>query len=168
MNAQFTIEALSDAHERKSFQSGNQRIDLYFQQIVSQDVRRGYATCYVGLDKATQRVAGFYTLSANAIPLTEVFAKLARRLPRYPHVPAALIGWLGVDLAFQGRRLAAMLVFDAISRVAQAPIGVFALFAHAIDENAASFYRHFGFIPFNTRPMTLFLPITEALAHLAD
>lgn len=168
MTVKFVIEALSPAHDRKSFRSGNAKIDAFFGRVVSQDVRRGYATCYVASDKETGRVAGFYTLSASAIPLAEMSVEIARKLPRYPNIPAVLIGWLAVDAAFQGRQLGTMLLYDAVARVTEGPIGVFALFADAIDERAASFYRKFGFIAFDDRPMTLFLPLTHAPRRFSD
>jgi hypothetical protein len=74
---------------------GNQKIDSFFRQRVSQAVGRSYTSCHVASDKETSRVAGFYTLSASAIPLAEMSAEIAQKLPRYPNVPAVLIGWLG-------------------------------------------------------------------------
>lgn len=65
---------------------------------------------------------------------------MKRLLPRYPSVPVVLIGWMGRDLAFRGTGLGSMLLYDAISRVAQAPIGAYAICADAIDEDATAFY----------------------------
>jgi hypothetical protein len=61
-----------------------------------------------------------------------------------------------------------MLLYDAVSRVAEGPIGVSGLFADAIDESAATFYRKFGFIAFDNRPITLLLPLTDGLARISD
>ena len=47
---------------------------------------------------------------------------------------------MGRDLAFRGTGLGSMLLYDAISRVAQAPIGAYAICADAIDEDATAFY----------------------------
>ena len=101
MTAAFFSEALGQ-HDRSAFTSGNQRIDGYFRQTVSQDVKRGYAACYVMVERASGRIAGFYTLSSLSIPLTELAADLTRKLPRYPSVPAVLIGWLGRDTNYRG------------------------------------------------------------------
>jgi hypothetical protein len=92
-------------HDRSAFASSNERIDAYFRQTVSQDVKRGYAACYVLIEKTSAKLAGFYTLSSHSIPLTEVAPDLARKLPRYPSVPAVLIGWLGRDTAFAGQHV---------------------------------------------------------------
>ena len=168
MIAGFVIEPLSAAHDRQRFQCGHTKIDRYFHQIVTQDVRRNYATCYVGVDTATQRVAGFYTLSAHSIPLSDMPSEFTRKLPAYPNVPAVLIGWLGIDRDFQGRRLGSMLLVDAISRVAHASIGAHAIFADAINDEAVSFYERFGFLRFKTKPTSLFMPISAAVRRLPE
>lgn len=158
----FYSEALGK-HDRTAFASGNDRIDAYFRTIVSQDVKRNYAHCCVLVEKETNRLAGFYSLSATHIPLTEIPPGLARKLPRYPTVPAALIGWLGRDIGFRGQEIGAMLLRDAIVRVGTSQIGVYALCADAIDEAAVAFYRRFLFTAFESRPTSLFLPLATAL-----
>lgn len=162
MSARFTIEQLGKAHKRSDFSSGNERIDRYFRETVSQDVKRDYATCFVAREIATGRVAGFYTLSSSNVPLTEVPEARAAKLPRYPTVPAVLIGWLGRHSDYRGEGLGEALLFDALRTVATAPIGAHAVFADAIDEAAAQFYAAFGFTPLIQRPLTLYLPIATA------
>ena len=50
---------------------------------------------------ATGRIAGYYTLFAAGIPLTDLPAAVAKRLPRYPFVPAARMGRLAVGAGFR-------------------------------------------------------------------
>jgi len=134
---------------------------------VSQDVKRKYATCFVARDIATDRVAGFYTLSSSNVPLNEVPEPLANKLPRYPSVPAVLIGWLGRHSDYAGQGLGEALLFDSIKSVATSSIGAHAIFADAIDDKAALFYAAFGFVPLIERPRTLYLPVTTALSLLS-
>lgn len=162
MSVRFAIEKLDKRHDRSSFTCGNDRIDAYFRNTVSQDVRRRYATCYVAVELATDRLAGFYTLSANSVPLTDVPDELAKKLPRYPSVPAVLIGWLARHREFAGLGLGELLVFDAIRTVATTPIGAHAIFADAIDERAAAFYASLGFTPLIGQPNRLYLPVATA------
>jgi ribosomal protein S18 acetylase RimI-like enzyme len=159
----FRIELLSLAHDRSSFTCGNERIDKYFREAVSQDVKRRYATCFVAMEMKTGRVAGFYTLSSNNVALTDVPAALAKKLPRYPGVPAALIGWMGRHVEFRGSGLGEALLFDAIRTVAAAPIGSHAIFVNAIDEKAVAFYRSYGFISLIDKPSTMYIPVATAL-----
>jgi hypothetical protein len=105
----FVSEALAK-HARAAFLSGNHRVDLYFRETVSQDVKRKYAACYVLIERSTAKVAGFYTLSAHSIPLNDVAPELAKKLPRYPSVPVVLMGWMGRDLAFRGAGVGSLLL----------------------------------------------------------
>ncbi len=167
MSIRFAIEPLAKTHRRSDFTCGNDRIDSYFRETVSQDVKRKYATCFVAREIATDRVAGFYTLSSSNVPLTEVPGTLSKKLPRYPTVPAVLIGWLGRHTDHGGQGLGEALLFDAIRTVATAPIGAHAIFADAIDDKAAAFYAAFGFEPLIRRPRTLYLPLAVALSLLS-
>lgn len=157
----FVFEKLGK-HDRATFASGNERIDLYFRQTVSQDVKRNYAACYVLVEEESAAVAGFYTLSAHSIPLTELSADIASKLPRYPSVPAVLIGWLGRSLAFRGQQIGSVLLYDAIARLANSSVGVHAICADAIDDKAAAFYQAHMFQSFLSRPSSLFLPMKTA------
>ncbi len=167
MSARFVVEPLEKRHKRADFSCGNDRIDAYFRETVSQDVKRKYATCFVAREIATDRIAGFYTLSSSNVPLNEVPETLARKLPRYPSVPAVLIGWLGRHVDYAGQGIGEALLFDAIRTVATSPIGAHAIFADAIDDKAASFYAAFGFTPLLERPRTLYLPVATALSLLS-
>ena len=167
MSVRFAIEPLAKVHKRSDFTCGNDRIDLYFRETVSQDVKRKYATCFVARDMVTNRVAGFYTLSSSNVRLNEVPELLAKKLPRYPTVPAVLIGWLGRHSDYAGQGLGEPLLFDAIKTVATAPIGAHAIFADAINDKAAAFYAAFGFMSLIKRPRTLYLSVATALNQLS-
>jgi len=167
VSARFVIEPLTKSHQRGDFTCGQDHIDRYFRETVTQDVRRRYASCFVARDIATDRVAGFYTLSSSNVPLAEVPDVLAKKLPRYPTIPAVLIGWLGRHRNFVGQGLGEALLFDAIKTVATAQIGAHAVFADAIDDRAAAFYASFGFTPLVKRPHTLYLPVATALSLIS-
>jgi GNAT superfamily N-acetyltransferase len=154
-------EALA-RNELADFCSGHDRIDRYFRETVAQDVKRCNAAFFVLIEHSTGKVAGFYTLSAHSIPLKDVDQELAKKLPRYPSIPVVLIGWMGRDLAFRGTGLGSMLLYDAIGRVAKAPIGAYAICADAINEDATAFYTKHQFQPLVSRPQTLFLPMKTA------
>ncbi|MBI1867526.1 MAG: GNAT family N-acetyltransferase [Methylocystis sp.] len=159
--SRFYSQALG-ARDRSKFASGNEKIDHYFRAVVSQDVKRNYAACYILTETESEKLAGFYTLSASNIPLAEIPSEMAGNLPRYPTVPAVLIGWLARDVAFEGQGVGAMLLYDAIARICASPIGAHAIFADAIDDAAAAFYRKHLFTPFAAKPKNLFLPLATA------
>jgi hypothetical protein len=59
---------------------------------------------------------------------------------------------------------------DALARTLQVAdiVGVRALVVHAKDDDAASFYRHFGFMQSNTDPRHLFMLIKDIRAIAGD
>ena len=85
-------------------------LDQYFRRQVTQDVRRRVTACYVAIEVSGSEVAGYYTLAAAGIPLTDMPADLAKRLPRYPSVPVARLGRLAVHQSYRGRKLGAFAV----------------------------------------------------------
>jgi ribosomal protein S18 acetylase RimI-like enzyme len=167
VTAGFVIAPLAAAHDRQTFSCGAEPLDRYLRTQAAQDVRRHIANCFVASPVQSNAVAGYYTLSAASIPMTDLPAEQARKLPRYPVLPAALIGRLAVDLRHQGRQLGAALLFDAVARAIRADAAVFALVVDAKDEAAARFYRHHGFQTFWDRATRLFLPVATA-ARVVD
>ncbi|MDO5623296.1 MAG: GNAT family N-acetyltransferase [Pseudomonadota bacterium] len=159
MTARFRIEALAREHDRAGFTCGSDALDRYLREQATQDVRRRTSACYVAVAEQSGAVAGYYTLAASSIPLTELAEPTARKLPRYPLVPVARMGRLAVGISFQGQQLGAALLWDAGLRTMQSGIGVFALVVDAKDETAADFYRHHGFIQLGSNPLAFVLPI---------
>ena len=152
-------------HNRAQFDCGVDALNRYLKQQATQDMRRQIAICYVAVDKPTEhgaRIVGFYTLASAAIPITDLPEEIAVRLPRYPTVPAARLGRLAIDRTMHGKKLGAALLADALSKCLDSPLAIYALVVDAKDEGAALFYRHFGFIPFQSLPLTLFLPLATA------
>jgi len=159
----FRIEALS-SQDRASFRCGNDRIDKYFREIVTQDIKRGYVKCFVAVEVETDRLAGFYTLTANGILLTEIPDDLRKKMPRYPTVPVVLISWLGRHVDFKGHGLGEVLMFDAIKAVATAVIGSHAIIVDAIDDDAMKFYSSYGFVSLSPdSPRRMFIAVATAL-----
>jgi ribosomal protein S18 acetylase RimI-like enzyme len=158
----FAIELLADRHDRASFVSGNDPLDRYLRDFATQDARRRIANCFLAVEQATSRIAGFYTLSAAGMPLVELPDTLTKRLPRYPTLPAVRIGRLAVDRQFHGQGLGSAMLIDAARRAIQAGPAAFLLVVDAKDEEAARFYEHHEFIRLVERPLTLFLPLATA------
>ena len=82
------------------------------------------AACYIVVDQTKDAIAGYHTLSAADIPLTELPPDLTKRLPRYPTLPAARLGRLAVDQRYLGQKLGALLLADAVMRAAASEAAV--------------------------------------------
>jgi len=157
----FRIEVLGPGHVRAGFASGVEALDRYFREQVTQDVRRRATACYVALEAPGAKIAGYYTLAAAGVPLADMPAPLAKRLPRYPAVPVARLGRLAVDQGYRGRKLGSALLWDAVMRALRSEVAVFALVVDAKDDQAEAFYRHHGFMPFGSQARQLVLPLSS-------
>lgn len=91
------IEPLLPHHNRAAFCSGVDVLDRYLRQQANQDARRHVAATFVLVEGIGATVLGFYTLSATSVKLGDLPDATARRLPKYPLVPAILLGRLAVD-----------------------------------------------------------------------
>jgi hypothetical protein len=85
-------------------------------------------------DRSDGVIAGYYTLACASIPTRELPAELARRLPRYPTLPAVRIGRLAVHLLFRGQGFGRLLLWDAATRVMRADQANFTLLVDSKDE----------------------------------
>lgn len=106
-------------------------------------------------------IGGYYTLSATSIQLADLPQEVARRLPRYPLVPATLLGRLAVDKNHQGKGYGRFLLADALFRAVRSEIASFAVIVDAKDDNAKRFYERESFLPFPGRPLQLFRPMAD-------
>jgi GNAT superfamily N-acetyltransferase len=165
VTARFRVELLGRQHHRRAFSCGIAALDDYLRSKASQDIKRLVATCFVAVDSATGAVAGYYTLSAASIALKDLPEEMAKKLPRYPTIPAVRVGRLAVERAFQGEKLGGILLLDAAKRVLRGDVGAYALVVDAKDEDGVGFYLHHGFIRFEGR-LTLFLPLESLRAAI--
>lgn len=163
----FVIEPLGKHHDRTAFSCGQADLDDWFHRRASQDERRNIARIFVASDDSLG-VVGFYSLSSFALSLTDVPDEIARKLPRYDAIPAALIGRLARDVRVRGQGIGELLLADAIRRIlaAGSTLAVFAIVVDAKDAAAAAFYEEFGFRPFPLRPDRLFLLTSSAAAAI--
>lgn len=159
MAGPFSVVPLDLDTDRSGFECGVEPLDRYFKTQVSQDIKRRVTACFTALD-SSGRVAGYYTLASASILLTDLAESLAKKLPRYPNVPAVRMGRLAVDQDFKGKGLGAALLADALRRAVTAEIAAYAFVVDAKDESAAEFYAHHGFRATADNPLFLYLPLT--------
>ncbi len=159
MTFDYLIEPLLK-HDRAAFCCGVEPLDRYFRQQAKQDARKYVAAPFVLVEKHSGIVAGYYTLSATSINTGELPIEIAKKLPKYPLLPATLLGRLAVDRNYRGKKLGEMLLMDALYRSLQNEIASTSVVVEAKDDLARSFYEHYNFIRFPNHPWRLFLPMT--------
>jgi GNAT superfamily N-acetyltransferase len=155
--AGYSFEPLGE-HDRTGFSCGIAELDDYFRGQAGQDAKRRVAAPFVMLD-ADNRIVGYYTLSAYGIRLAELPAAAAKKLPKYPLIPATLLGRLAVSRGHQGQKLGRLLLMDALHRSWKntSEIASVGVIAEAIDDSAREFYLHHEFIPLVEHPRRLFM-----------
>lgn len=125
-----------------------------------QDFKKHVAAPFV-VTPDGKTIGGYYTLSQYAVQLKDIPEEFARKLPRYPVVPATILGRLAVATTFHGQRLGERLLMDALRRTlhSTAEVASAAVVVDAKDDDALSFYRKYGFIPLPLVERRLFLPM---------
>jgi GNAT superfamily N-acetyltransferase len=154
------VEALGPHHDRNSFNSGVEALDRYFRTQAGQEARKNIAAPFV-LVLPDGAIGGYYTLSSTAVKLGELPPDVARRLPRYPLIPATLLGRLAVDLRYRGKGYGRFLLADALHRSVRSEIASFAVVVDAKDDAARRFYERESFLPLLDQPMKLYRPTAD-------
>ena len=149
----YSVERLG-SHDRSTFASGSAALDSYLRERASQDVKRRIASCFVAVTDDGE-IAGYYTIAATGLLLGDLPPARVKKLPRYPVIPAILLGRLAVAMAHQGRRLGGALMADALARAEDSDIMAHAMVVDALDRQAARFYAHLGFEPLPDNPLRL-------------
>lgn len=149
------INPLSKKHIRNDFDCGNDELNLYFHNFVSQDVRRRQNSCFVLTEEDSLIAKGFYTLSTHSLPRNRLpFLNIGRR----PQVPVYLLGRLAVDTSCQGKGYGAMLIGDAVSRCLTAPIQAAGLVVDMKSPSLLPFYEKNGFLSIEEGQAFLLFP----------
>jgi len=133
------IEVLDGrVHDRRSFQCGVAPLDHYFKTQAAQDMAK--------------RVA---------VELTEIPSDKSRLFPRYPELPAILLGRLAVDQTFRGRGFGELLLIDSLKRaLASSKVtGAAVVVVDAKGEAGSNFYQRYGFKRFVGVVDRLFIPM---------
>lgn len=155
------FEPLGKHHDRVAFNCGIDVLNRYIREQAGQDSTKKIAATFVLIGNTPVKIAGYYSLSSTSINVGELPEAVAKKLPRYPLMPATLIGRLAVDRRYQGRGCGELLLVDALKRslVSTKQIGSVAVVVDAIDDSAKAFYAHFQFILLEGFSHRLFLPM---------
>lgn len=151
---------------RDTFDCGEAALNHYLQHLAGQHRRKNVSRTFIAL--SDDRVAGFYSLSMAESTLAELPSSTRHKLPPQYPVPVARLSRLAVDKMFQGQRIGEVLLMNALARCARiaSEIGTVGVVVDAKHQQAQRFYLKYGFTPYTTQPLTLFIPMQTVMQSL--
>jgi nucleoid DNA-binding protein len=149
--SELRLVLLGSEHDLSGFDCGNAELDRWLIDHAFASQKADLARTYLALDGRT--VGGYVSLTTGSIRREAAPKRCARGMPRHP-IPIILIARLAVDCRHQGNRLGSRLLAEALRLAVTASDTVAArlVVVDAIDEQAAGFYRRWGFIRGSGKP----------------
>ncbi len=148
--------ALSATHDVAGFDCGTPSLDWLTEQALRAQ-KADTARTYVWVaEKDPERVWGYFSLAPTEVVRAELTGSQASG---YARVPAYLLARLAVHTDLKGFGYGGELLVDALTRIGQAAelSGGRLVVVDALDDQAASFYRHYDFTPVRDNPHRLVL-----------
>jgi GNAT superfamily N-acetyltransferase len=154
-------EPLGPHHVLEGFDFGKPSLNDWLLRHARQAQSSGSARTFVVTDDG--RVAGYFSLTVGQVDTLEAPERLRKGMGLYP-IPVVILARLAVDQRDRGRGLRVGMLKEAIRRtfVISEQAGIRALLTQPIDEDAARFYRHFGFETSPLREQQLLLLLKDA------
>jgi GNAT superfamily N-acetyltransferase len=161
------IEKLAKHHDVSPFDCGRESLNQWLRRFALTNQQNDSARTYVVLRGA--KIVGYYSLSPGAVRREESPERIAKGLAKHP-IGVILLARLAVDLSERRKGLGKMLLADALTRCVAAAdvIGARAILVHALDNEAAAFYKKFGFEPSPLDDKQLMLLMKDLRASLAS
>jgi len=166
-----TVPLDKSRHNRNAFSCGVEQLDRYLHEQAAKDSKRGVSVCWVLADEDDPTlILGFYTLSNFAVILTDLPEEMQKRLPKYPHVPATLLGRLAVSQDNKGQGLGEFLLMDALRRSLETSEAIASnmVVADPKDEESANFYKKYDFRSIQEDGQRLYLPMKTIASVFVD
>ncbi|HWW73667.1 MAG TPA: GNAT family N-acetyltransferase [Duganella sp.] len=159
----YSIRPLGAEHQVSKFTCGKGELDNYLQSTAKQHQSKDVARTYVIVDDDDPgMIIGFFTMAIRSMTCKdEMPVSMAKRLPS--NVPGYTLARLAISKSHQGQGLGEKLLVEAMTKAKAAAKEVdgFALFVDAKDEDAAGFYKKYGFTSFPSNPLILVIPIAS-------
>ena len=160
----FRIEPLRREHDRKSFRSGQKEVDDWLASRALQNQEKHLSVTRALVDE-NSKLIGYYTIATGEVDFSDLPPETVRRLPRR-RLPVAVLAWLGVDQAEQGRGLGQRLLAQALRDCHEAgqTFAFVAIVLNCVDDKAKAFHRKFDFQELPGHPNRLALGARQLAA----
>jgi len=138
------VELLVSDHDVAEFDCGKHpSLTQWLKRFARMNQASGDSRTYVVHRQLA--VVGYYSLAPGSVSRKAATVRASKSAPE--PIPIVLLARLAVDKREQGQGLGSALLKDALQRAYAGAeiIGGRAILVHAIDAEAATFYRRFGF-----------------------
>lgn len=138
------VELLGSDHNLDEFDCGKHAsLTRWLKRLARMNQASGDTRTYVVHRELA--VVGYYSLAPGSISRKEAIPRASKSAPE--PIPIVLLARLAVDKREQGQGIGPALLKDALKRAYAGAeiIGGRAVLVHAMDTDAAAFYRKYGF-----------------------
>jgi GNAT superfamily N-acetyltransferase len=138
------VELLGSDHRLDEFDCGKHAsLTRWLKRLARMNQASGDSRTYVVHRELA--VVGYYSLAPGSISRNEAIPRASKSAP--DPIPIILLARLAVDKREQGQGIGPALLKDALKRAYAGAeiIGGRAILVHAMDTDAAAFYRKYGF-----------------------
>lgn len=161
MSAEHESVALCEQHDVAGFDCGVPSLNTWLATQALRAQQAGTARTFVWVTvQAPERVRAYFSLAPTELTRDALTRGLSSG---YSTVPGYLLARLAVHTDLQGSGYGAQVLVDALSRAANAADagGGRLVVVDALDDAAASFYRHYDFTPVKANPRRLVLKMAS-------
>lgn len=153
--------------DRTSFDCGDAAMNVFLQNHARKNHERGASKTFLAMNSENDAILGFYTLSPAETEFERVPEQFRKGLGRYV-VGGFRLARIAVSRSEQGKGLGGQLLMAAGLRCirAAADVGGTLMFIDAKNESVAKWYRSYGALSLDDRPLSLFLPLASFEAGL--
>lgn len=159
------LERLDVHHPVEDFRSGQDDLDSWLQDHALASQRMDSARTFVLVEDHS--IIGYFSLTMGSVRRAGPPPSLVRGLPGYP-VGMVLLARLAIDADHQGHGLGGLLLAEALRKATTAGEAAAArlVVVDAIDQPAAQFYTHHGFVAVPEHPLRLYRRMKDIRASL--
>jgi predicted GNAT family N-acyltransferase len=162
----FISVALGEHHQLDEFDCGVPSLNEWLTTQAKRAKSSGTAMTHVWVEHGSDHVVAYHAVAPHLLQRNEVSRSLSGGVSS---IPCYLLGRLALDRALQGLGLGGQLLRDALETILEAAAvgGGRLVVVDAIDDDAAKFYRKFGFQPVIGNPRRLVMKIATVRKSLS-
>ncbi len=156
----FKLVSIKDVPKSKlkKFDCGIEVLNEFLFRYSLKNDTLGIGKTFVAFDEKDE-VVGYFTLATAQVVYENIPDEYRGKLPKYP-IPSLRIARLAVDKDLQGKGIGKWLLTQAFIKILHVAeiTGLYFIIVDA-KETSKSFYEHYGFINFNDKEFSYFLPV---------